>query len=118
MCSTLLSEELELSNGQGSSKTCERRETELADQFPIHVVTAWLGDSPQVAQKHHLQTTEDHFARAVEGVPKCVPETARNYRNDLQREETDTPISRETARAREIEAQWMTPTGLEPVLPA
>ena len=30
------------------------RETELANEFPIHVVTEWLGNKPRVAAKHYL----------------------------------------------------------------
>lgn len=30
------------------------RETELAAEFPIHVVTAWIGNSVAVATKHYL----------------------------------------------------------------
>lgn len=43
------------------------RETELADQFPLHVVTEWIGNTPDIAARHYLKTTEDHFRRAVEG---------------------------------------------------
>ncbi|MHC4114375.1 MAG: tyrosine-type recombinase/integrase [Planctomycetota bacterium] len=42
------------------------RETELVENFPVHVVTEWLGNSPDVARKHYLQTHEEHFQRAVE----------------------------------------------------
>ena len=41
------------------------RETELVERFPVHVVTAWLGNSPDIARRHYLQTTDEHFARAV-----------------------------------------------------
>jgi integrase len=41
------------------------RETELAERFPIQVVTKWLGNSPNVALKHYLQTTDEHFAKAL-----------------------------------------------------
>lgn len=41
-------------------------ETELVEKFPIHVVTEWLGNSPDIAKKHYLQTHEEHFRRAVE----------------------------------------------------
>jgi integrase len=41
------------------------RETELASKFPIQVVTAWLGNSPIVALQHYLQTTNEHFDRAI-----------------------------------------------------
>ncbi|MBL7107618.1 MAG: site-specific integrase [Phycisphaerae bacterium] len=42
------------------------RETELVEDFPVHVVTGWLGNSPDIARKHYLQTHEEHFQRAVE----------------------------------------------------
>ena len=42
------------------------RETELVEDFPVHVVTEWLGNSPDIAKKHYLQTHEEHFQRAVE----------------------------------------------------
>jgi len=41
------------------------RETELAEAFPIQVVTAWIGNSEAVARKHYLQVTDEHFARAA-----------------------------------------------------
>lgn len=40
------------------------RETELANEFPIHVVTAWLGNTELVASKHYLQVTDQHFENA------------------------------------------------------
>lgn len=40
------------------------RQTELEDVFPTHVVCDWLGNSPKVARKHYLQTTDQHFDRA------------------------------------------------------
>ena len=40
-------------------------ETELAGAFPLHVVTAWRGNTPKVADKHYLQVTPEHYAQAV-----------------------------------------------------
>lgn len=40
-------------------------QTDLAESFPAHVVCAWIGNSEAIAQAHYLQTTDDHFARAV-----------------------------------------------------
>jgi len=45
------------------------RQTELADQFPSHVVTAWIGNSEQVANRHYLQVTDEHFSAAAGGEP-------------------------------------------------
>ena len=41
------------------------RETELANQFPLHIATAWLGNSEAIATKHHLHVTDADFERAV-----------------------------------------------------
>ncbi len=41
------------------------RETELAECFPAHVVSAWIGNSVAIAAKHYLQVTEEHFERAT-----------------------------------------------------
>jgi integrase len=41
------------------------RQTELADQFPAHVVSSWLGNTEGVARAHYLMTLDSHFERAV-----------------------------------------------------
>ncbi len=62
------------------------RQTELADQFPLHVVTQWIGNSPQVASQHYLKTTEDHFQKAIAGSavfsdkPSIMVDRARSSR--------------------------------------
>ncbi len=43
------------------------RETELCDQFPEHVVTAWIGNSQATAREHYLQVRDEHFERAIRG---------------------------------------------------
>ena len=42
------------------------RETELAEQFPIHVVCAWIGNTQAVAAKHYLQVRDEDFQRAAQ----------------------------------------------------
>jgi hypothetical protein len=41
------------------------RETELAAEYPVHVVTGWLGNTPKIAMKHYLMTTESDFSKAM-----------------------------------------------------
>ena len=60
------------------------RETELVEDFPIHVVTAWLGNSPEVAKKHYLQVTDEHFDRAVEVAQNPAQQLHETARNDSQ----------------------------------
>ncbi len=42
------------------------RETELSEQFPMHTVCAWIGNSQAVATKHYLQVLESHFEQAAQ----------------------------------------------------
>ena len=43
------------------------RETELLDEFPLHVVAKWMGHSVEIAAKHYAQITDEHFERARTG---------------------------------------------------
>jgi len=54
------------------------RETELERDFPLHVVTRWLGNTPKIAQKHYLQVTPEDFARAAGARALCNARGAQN----------------------------------------
>ncbi len=54
------------------------RQTELEETFPTHVVCKWIGSSPQIARKHYLRTTDEHFDRAIQGGAKSGAEVAQN----------------------------------------
>jgi len=41
------------------------RETELTEDYPLHVVCDWIGNSATIAAKHYLQVTDSHFAKAA-----------------------------------------------------
>jgi len=41
------------------------RQTELQREYPTHVVCAWLGNSPAIAQKSYLLVTEADFEKAA-----------------------------------------------------
>ena len=41
------------------------RETELARDYPLHVVTDWLGNTPKIALKHYLMVTDADYERAA-----------------------------------------------------
>jgi integrase len=43
------------------------RETDLMKVFPIHVVCAWLGNTPTVALRHYLQVLDSDYERAAAG---------------------------------------------------
>jgi integrase len=48
------------------------RQTELADEFPAHVVSDWIGNSKPVAAKHYLQVTDQHFKKAAQNPAQSV----------------------------------------------
>ena len=60
------------------------RETELLAHYPAKDVTSWLGNSPDVANKHYAMTMQASFNRAVTegamivGVTTAPPETPLN----------------------------------------
>ncbi len=59
------------------------RQTELAERFPSHVVCDWLGNSEDIARKHYFQTTDDHFARALD--------PSADAKRDPKQQADDTP---------------------------
>ena len=78
------------------------RETELAQDFPIHVVTAWLGNTPTIAMRHYLLTTNADFERAAGGktrtekaVQNPVQQSQETSCNEEQPENGNRDISEE-----------------------
>jgi integrase len=61
------------------------RETELCEEFPTHVVTAWLGNTEAVAKAHYLQVTDNHFERAA--APKNAAQNAAQPATAIARTE-------------------------------
>ena len=57
------------------------RETELAREYPIHVVTAWLGNTPSIALRHYLLTTDEDFEKAA-AIPNPTKESSNEPPTD------------------------------------
>ncbi len=98
------------------------RETELVEDFPVHVVTEWLGNSPDIARKHYLQTHEEHFQRTVEkgglntAVSPCTEPQIENSGVDLT-PCFATPYDDMQGDAIQGNLYLIPPRGLEPLLP-
>ena len=71
------------------------RETELCRRFPLHVVAAWLGNTPMVAEKHYLNTTEEDFMSAA----------ADSESNTQPNKESDTEVEQGGAKLGAIGAK-------------
>ncbi len=75
------------------------RETELAKEYPIHVVCAWIGNTQAVAAKHYLQVRDEDFQRAA---GRDAESDARATQNPTQQPTGDSGTSRqETTQAPE-----------------
>lgn len=87
------------------------RQTELEEQFPSHVVCAWIGNSPAVAKRHYLQVTDEHFAKAAnveraQNVAKHALQSTANGKAGDHKTATYCDVLQSPAKS-------MTPTGLE-----
>ncbi len=99
---------------------------ELVEDFPVHVVTEWLGNSPDIARKHYLQTHEEHFQRAVEkgglkgglntAVSPCTEPQAENSGVDFT-SCFATAYDNMREDANQDNLHLIPPRGLEPLLP-
>lgn len=93
--------------------------TELQERFPSHVINKWLGQSSAVAEKHYLQTTDEHWQRAVDFRPPIGPPINGNQGPlepiDQTKETPEKPGGDGPGWV--VNEPLVTPTGLEPVLP-
>ncbi len=54
------------------------RETELAETYPLHVVTEWIGNSKAIAAKHYLQLRDSDFERAIQAPTSAAQNPAQS----------------------------------------
>ena len=106
------------------------RETELAEEFPMHVVCKWIGNSQPVAAKHYLQLTDEHFMRAINGdesagarvtqnAAQKAHETAENGRKSKSGARAENVTSSSDCKSYPANARYLAPSkvpcvGLEP----
>lgn len=101
----------------GPAEFSASRQTELAERFPSHVVCDWLRNSEDIARKHYFQTTDDHFARAVDAAkakqnPK-QPVTVSS-RDDSQPKSADLEIAEQNGTRRYFTKPKADGGGFEP----
>ncbi len=94
------------------------RETELAETFPLHVVTAWMGNSQLVAAKHYLQVTDQHFAKAIHNQTHSGAEISEPDGNSVVRPPRDNEKAPEfpglSVSCRDMHNPTVPRRGLEP----
>ena len=61
---------------QASDNLRPSRGTELAAEYPFHVVYNWIGNTEMIAAKHYLQVTDDYYRLATREVGAAKPDAA------------------------------------------
>jgi integrase len=89
------------------------RETELAETYPLHVVCAWIGNSPKVAAESYLQVTEAHFKNAQKTTRQTTRSAAESGGTARTGEETTCENPDEFAIPRDSEGYQVGGTRLE-----
>lgn len=94
------------------------RETELAEIFPLHVVVTWLGNSEPVARKHYLQTTDDHFARALKPATQNPTQKGTEIeRNHIKRPLRPSEFLADSLQFSSVNTKTVAEAGIEPARP-
>ncbi len=91
------------------------RRTELGDEFPSHIVDAWMGHSAKVADKHYKQVTDNHFELGAKFGSHTLTDTVAvppPHKTTIPSVLLGTEVCSWLGFA-----SLMTPTGIEPVLP-
>jgi integrase len=95
------------------------RQTELADEYPAHVVADWMGNSPEIAERHYLKTTEAHFQRALQPsvLHPVLQSASATARKELPVEMPIALIADDCGPMQACAATAIPPRGFEPLSP-
>ncbi len=99
------------------------RDTELREQFPSHVVDAWIGHDEAIAKKNYLQVTDEHYQRAAGGAlqnpvqyPAALDCTSSQEKSATPEKPQELPPS--AAPCEGVREYGVGDTGFEPVTSA
>lgn len=91
------------------------RETELAEQYPLQVACAWIGNSKLVAAQHYLQVTENHFQKAAQNPAQYTSESDCIGLDEEVKNLISDSVQAFSNSCNDQELGGMGDTGLEPV---
>lgn len=67
------------------------RETELASDYPLHVVTTWIGNTARIAERHYLQVPDAFFEKAAQNPAHMAQKAAQHHAARISKEPQATP---------------------------
>ena len=95
------------------------RQTELAAEFPLHVVCSWIANQEVVAMQHYLQVTDDDFDRAAGAGAESGAQSVQNPVQQAAARTCTEPLEKPQGRASPAftpaGAASVPPRGLEPL---
>ena len=92
--------------------------TDLAAVHSLHVVTDWVGNSPEIARLHYTQVTEADYAKAAQNPAQHPPAMAGTDRQSAAAVQQKSPVLPGlSAHCRSVPTEPVSPTGFEPVSP-
>ena len=92
--------------------------TDLAAVHPLHVLTQWVGNSPEIARLHYTQVTEADYAKAAQNPAQHPPATAGIVRQPAAAVQQKSPVLPGlSAHCQSVPTEPVSPTGFEPVSP-
>ncbi len=89
------------------------RETELSQDYPMHVVCSWIGNSTPIALKHYLTVIDADYEKAVQNP---VQQPSESGRKRPQQETRNPGFSGVCDTLLHPTREVVPPTGVEPVL--
>ena len=90
------------------------RETELAEEYPMHVICSWIGNSKAIAAKHYLQVTDEHFEKATQNPTQPVHDNGDSERQAQQQSPELSAFSDADNSGQLVTSVQVAEEGLEP----
>ena len=90
------------------------RQTELAADFPQHVVCQWIGNSEAVAMEHYLRVTDADFDKALQCDDAARSRSAREPRRTAAHVDQNGTSALESPEYAQVCARSVPPRGVEP----
>jgi len=94
------------------------RETELASEYPLHVATAWIGNTARIAERHYLQVPDTYFEKAAQKAAQYEAAQSGKKQKDTDEqisESVDLPLVATPCNS--VQKARMETKGIEPSFP-
>jgi len=91
------------------------RESELACEYPLHIVTAWIGNTARIAERHYLQVPDEFFDKAAQN-PAQYPaaQGSKGQKSTVEKDSINADFPLVTATCDPVQIAKVEAGGFEP----